>query len=177
MTFNQRFVNLWLMKRKDIVIGFGILILLVGVIYLRQRSMSKEEVVVPETLSSEQIFEEKFKIDIPDDVDKAELGGVNDSGGSGIATKNYEDGKFTHSQLVDLPDPEVGYFYQGWLVKGEEGNDDYSIVSAGKLRLAKGGWMLDYTSSTDLSDYTKVIVSLEKVFDKTLEKKVLEGSF
>ena len=165
------------MKTRDIVIGLGILVLLVGVIYLRQRSKSEEQMVVPETLSSEQVFEEKFNIQIPDDVDKADLKEVGGSGGSGIATRKFDGGKFTHSILVDLSDPEEGYFYEGWLVKGEEGSDGYSIISTGKLRLAKGGWMLDFTSSTDLSDYSKVIVSLEKTFDKTIEKRVLEGNF
>src|SRR4030042_2825248 len=105
------------MKTRDIVIGLGILVLLVGVIYLRQRSKTEEQMVVPETLSSEQVFEEKFNIQIPDDVDKADLKEVEGSGGSGIATKIFEEGKFTHSELVDLPDPEPGYFYQGWLAK------------------------------------------------------------
>lgn len=164
------------MKSRDIVIGLVILVLLGGVIYFRQRN-KEEELVVPETLSSEQTFEDKFNIEIPDDVDKAELGQVNDSGGTGLATRKYEDKKFTLSVLVDLPDPEEGSFYQGWLQKGAEGDEDYDLVSTGKLRLAKGGWMLDYTSSTDLSDHSKVIVSLEKTFDKTIEKKVLEGSF
>ena len=151
--------------------------LLVGVIYVRQRTKPQEEMIVPETLSSEQIFEEKFNIQIPDDVDKAELKEVSDSGGSGIATRKFEDGKFTHSILADLPDPEQGSFYEGWLIRSEEGKDDYSLVSTGKLRLAKGGWMLDFTSSSDLNDHSKVLVSLEKTFDKTPEEKIIEGSF
>jgi hypothetical protein len=165
------------MKRRDIVIGLIILVLLAGVIYIRQRTRLQEEMVVPETLSTEQVFEEKFNIQIPDDVDKAELKEVGDLGGSGIAIRKFEEGQFTHSILVDLPDPETGYFYEGWLAKGEEGEDDYSIISTGRLRLAKGGWMLDFSSRTDLSDYEKVIVSLERVFDNTIEEKVLEGSF
>lgn len=164
------------MKRRDIVIGLVILVLLGGVIYFRQQS-KEDEMVVPETLSSEQTFEDKFNIEIPDDVDKAELGQVNDSGGTGLATRDYEDEKFTLSILVDLPDPEEGSFYQGWLQKVDVGSEDYELISTGKLRLAKGGWMLDYTSSTDLSDYSKVIVSLEKTFDKTPEEIVLEGGF
>ena len=165
------------MKRRDIVIGLIILLLLAGFIYLRQRIKSEEEMIVPETLSSEQIFEDRFNIQIPEDVDKAELKEADGSGGSGLAIRKFEDGRFTHSVLVDLPDPEAGYFYEGWLAKGEDGEDDYSLISTGKLRLAKGGWMLDFTSSTDLSDHSKVIVSLEKTFDKNLEKKVLEGGF
>jgi len=177
LTFGQKFDNLLLMKNRDIVIGLAVLLLFAGVIYIRQRSKPKEEMVIPETLSSEETIEEKFNIQIPDNVDKAELRDVGGAGGSGIATREFENGKFSHSVLVDLPDPEKGYFYQGWLAKGTEGEGDYSLLSTGKLRLAKGGWMLDYTSSKDLSDYPKVVVSLEKAFDNALEKKVLEGSF
>jgi hypothetical protein len=165
------------MKRRDIVIGAVLLVLLAGFIYIRQRAMQDEDMIVPETLSSEQIFEEKFNIQIPEDADKAELKMVGDLDGSGIAIRKFEEGKFTHSVLVDLPDPQQGYFYEGWLAKGEEGEENYAIVSTGKLRLAKGGWMLDYTSATDLSDHSKVIVSLEKTFDRNLESKVLEGDF
>ena len=165
------------MKRRDIVIGAVLLVLLAGFIFIRQRMSRDDEMIVPETLSSEQIFEEKFNIQIPEDADKAELKTVGDLDGSGIAIRKFEEGKFTHSVLVDLPDPEQGYFYEGWLAKGEEGEENYAIVSTGKLRLAKGGWMLDYTSAIDLSDHSKVIVSLEKTFDRNLESKVLEGDF
>jgi hypothetical protein len=165
------------MKRKDIVIGLGILVLLAGAIYLRQQSSVQEETIVPETLSSEQVFEEKFNIQIPEDVDKAELKDISGGSGSGIATRKFDGGKFTSSVLVDLPDADQGSFYEGWLVRGEEGSDDYSLLSTGKLRLAKGGWMSDFTSSSDLSDHSRVVVSLEKTFDKAPEDKVLEGSF
>lgn len=165
------------MKRRDIVIGIVLLVLLTGFIYVRQKSMQDEKIVVPETLSSEQIFEEKFNLQLPEDADKSELKAIGDTDGSGIAIRKFEENKFTHSVLVDLADPDQGYFYQGWLVKGEEGKDGYEVVSTGKLSLAKGGWMLDYTSSSDLSSYNRVIVSLEKVFDNTIESKVLEGDF
>lgn len=165
------------MRRRDIVIGLVILVLLVGVIYVRQRTKSEGEIKVPETLSSEQIFEEKFNIQIPDDVDKADLKNVDDFDGSGIATRKFENGKFNQGILADLPDLQEGYFYEGWLIRSEEGKDDYSLISTGKLRLAKGGWMLDFTSSTDFSDHSKVIVSLEKNFDRNLEERVIEGNF
>lgn len=166
------------MKRRDIVIGLFVLVLLAGALYFRQRSQHpQEETRVPETLSSEQTFEEKFNVQIPDDVDKSELKDISGGNGSGIATRKFANNTFTHSVLLDLSDPQQGSFYEAWLIRGEENSENYSAVSTGKLRLAKGGWTLDFQSSTDLSDHSKVVVSLEKTFDKTIETRILEGSF
>lgn len=164
------------MNRRDIVIGAGILLLLAGVIYWRQTTRL-EETRVPETLSVEDQLEEKFKFEIPEDVDKAELEDVADVGATAIATREYQDGRYTHTALVDIADPEMGTFYQGWIVKGEEGSDDYSIVSTGKLKLAKGGWMVEFESSIDYSDHDKILITQEKILDNTPEDKLLEGSF
>ena len=164
------------MNRRDIVIGAGILLLLAGVIYWRQTTRP-EETRVPETLSVEDQLEEQFKFEIPEDVDKAELKDVAGVGATAIATRDYKNGKYTHTVLVDIADPEVGTFYQGWIVKGEEGSEDFSMISTGKLRLAKGGWMIEYESSTDYSDYDKVLITQEKVLDNLPEDKLLEGAF
>ncbi|KKQ52989.1 hypothetical protein A2865_02115 [Candidatus Woesebacteria bacterium RIFCSPHIGHO2_01_FULL_39_17] len=165
------------MKRRDIVIGILILAIVGGVIYWRQRSLPSEEMKVPETLSLEDTLEEKFKIEIPEDVDKAELKDVSGGSASAIATRKFENNKFTHSILADLPDPESGSFYEGWLVRGEEGSDNFSSFSTGRMRLAKGGFMLEFESSTDYSDHNKVVITSEKVADKLPEKHILEGSF
>lgn len=165
------------MKRRDIVIGLLVLAVVVGVIYWRRNSASKDELIVPEAMSVEDSMEERFNLQLPDDVDKAELLDVNSGNSSGIATRKYENSRFTHSVLADLPDLEAGSFYQGWLVRGEVGSDDYARVSTGKLMIAKGGWMLDFTSGVDYSGYNKMMVSEETVNDLTPEKIVLEGSF
>lgn len=165
------------MKRRDIVIGLLILVLLGGGIYWRQRSRPKEEMKVPETLSLEEELEQKFKLQIPEDVDKAELKDVTGGTSSGIATRKFADGKFTHTVLADLPDPEAGSFYEGWLVRGEEGSENFALFSSGRMRLAKGGYLLEFESTQDFSDYNRVVVTAEKVLDKTPEKHILEGSF
>src|SRR3989344_5249560 len=80
------------MKRRDIVIGSVILLLLVGVIYWNRRNRRLEELKVPETLtkSVEETLEDKFKIEIPEDIDKAELKDVLGGTASGIATRKFE---------------------------------------------------------------------------------------
>lgn len=166
------------MKRRDIVIGVVLLAALAGALYLRQRKKPQEEMVVPETLSSvEEQIEERFKLEIPEDVDKAELAAVGGKSGSGIATRKFEGGKFTHEVLADLPEPGTGTFYEGWLVRGREGDENFSVVPTGRMRVAKGGWVLDFESNTDYSDYSQVVVTLEKKADATPEEHVLEGSF
>lgn len=164
------------MNKRDIVIGSVVILALAGILYFRQTN-KEEDTVVPETLSVEDQIEDKFKYDIPDDVEKAELRDVSGGDSSAIATKDYSENKFSSTLLADLPDPDDGYFYQAWISKGEEGSEGYQILSLGKLYVAKGGWMLDYSSIKDYSDFEKVVITREKVFDSTPEVKVLEGSF
>lgn len=166
------------MNRRDIVIGAAVLLAIVGIIYWRQSSKEEiSEVPAPETLSVEDKLEDKFKYDIPEDVDKAELKDVSGGNASAIATRKFEGEKYSSTILADLEDPASGAFYQGWLMKGEEGKEGYSVISLGKFTIAKGGWMLDYSSKNDYSDFDRVVVTLEKVFDNTPEKKILEGRF
>jgi len=166
------------MKTRDIVIGLIVIVLLIGVLFWRQRNKVSEEMTVPETTPSvEKQIEDKFKVEIPEDIDKAEMKAVEGKSGSAIATRKFESGKFTSTVLADLPEPKAGEFYGGWLEKGEEGKEGYSLVSAGRLTLAKGGWMLNYESTKDYSDHDKVIVSLEKISDNKLEEPIIEGSF
>lgn len=173
LTYSLQSAILGAMERRDIVIGFIILAILAGFIFWRQRTYKEEEeLTIPQTLSVEDEIEEMFKVEIPEDVDKAELKDVSGGDASAIATRKYEAGKFIHTVLADLPDPETGKFYQGWLFKGDE-----ALVSTGKMREAKGGWIIEFESSTNYTDYNKVVVTLEGTSDLNPEKHILEGSF
>lgn len=166
------------MNRRDIVIGLIIFALLGAFIYFRQKRIQDEEQLkLPQTLSVEDKIEEAFRLEIPEDVDKAELKDISGGNASGIATRKVEDERFTHTILADLPDPEEGSFYEGWLVRGEEGEDDFSFISTGKMKVAKGGYLLEFDSGNDFSDYSKVVVTLEKVADINPERHILEGEF
>ncbi len=161
------------MRQKDIILGLIFLAVFAGLfLFFRNRQASKVT-KVPETLPKvEENIEKTFRITIPDDVDKVELSSVSDIKGSAIATRKYELGKFTHMVLADLPDPETGTFYEGWLVKGDE-----TYISTGKMTIAKGGYLLEFQYPTDISSYNKVVVTLEKKADTKPEKYILEGSF
>jgi len=163
------------MKRRDIVIGIVVLVLLGGIVWWRQKN--QETPKVPQTLSTEQSLEQKYNIQIPEDVSKAELKDVTGGSASGIVTKDFKDGEFTSSVIADLPDPESGHFYEAWLSKGEKGSSDYSLISLGTFNNAKGGYLLDYNSKTDYSDYDSVMITSETKLDKNPESTVLEGNF
>jgi hypothetical protein len=161
---------------RNVVIGLIVLLGLGALIYWANKSRQTSEPPLP-TPTVEERLEESFKYQIPENFQKAELKDVSGGTGSGLATRNYEGGKFTHAVLADLPDPEAGAFYQGWLVRGKEEDANYAYISTGGFSIAKGGFMLEFESSTDYSDYTAVVVTLERVNDRTPEKHVLEGSF
>lgn len=151
-------------NKKDVVVGLILLLVFVGAFYLyskKQKSKILLPTPTPVSVSYRKTFENNFKLDIPDNVNVFELKDVSGGDGQGIATDK--------EMLVDINDPEQGYFYQGWLEK------DGKLVSVGKLVESKGGWMLEYNSSF-LENADKAVVSLEKTYDSTLEKRILEGS-
>lgn len=164
-----------IMRTRDIVIGLIILAVVAGaIVWLRRARTTPEPLPTP---SIEEKIEKTFNLEIPEDVERADLNDVTGGTGSGIAIRKYESGRFTHTLLADLPDPESGTFYEGWLVRGKEGGANFAFISTGRMGVAKGGYLLEFTSSIDYSDYKGVVVTLEKVDDKRPEKHILEGSF
>lgn len=163
------------MNRRDIFIGIVVLLLAVVLVFWF-RGKTPKSVMAPTPVSEEKI-EKSFNLTIPEDVDKVEMNDVSGGDASGVATRKYENGNFSHMVLADLSDPEAGTFYEGWLVKGKMGDEDFAYISTGRMVVAKGGYLLEYKSSTDYSDYTGVVITLEKVNDKKPETHILEGSF
>lgn len=163
------------MRTRDIVIGLIILAVVAGaIVWIRRARTTQEPLPTP---SIEEKIEKTFNLEIPEDVERADLNDVSGGTGSGIATRKYESGRFTHALLADLPDPVPGTFYEGWLVRGKEGEANFAFISTGRMGVAKGGYLLEFTSSTDYSAYNGVVVTLERVDDKKPEKHILEGSF
>jgi hypothetical protein len=144
------------MKTRNVVIGLLILVVLVTAAFVIKKSLTKKSLSVPAIPSIETKIEKSFGgIVIPDDVEKAELKNVDDGEGVGIATRT--------EILANLPDLNQGQSYQVWLEK------DGKQVLLGKMRIAKGGWILEYDSSKYLG-YNKIIATLG-------DKHILEGSF
>lgn len=165
------------MEKRDTLIGLIVIILVFGLGYAYYKKVKPTLTIPAPTTTYKKEIESAFGLIIPDDVDSVDLTSVNGSDSRGIATRKYEDGTFTHSVLADLPELSGKSFYQGWLVRGSEGDENYALVSTGALTLAKGGFVLEFTKSTDYSDYQKVVVSLETKLDTKIETTILEGSF
>ncbi len=168
-------------NRRDILIGAAILVIIILAIYLIRRPAIFNTVTVspvPSAISEfEQKLEDQFNIKVPDNVEKIELKDVTGGISQGIATRIYENNVFEHTVIADLTDPDSGYFYQGWLMRGNPGDTNFGYVSTGKLESEKGGYMVNIRVNKDLRDYKKVVVTLERVADNTPEKHILEGSF
>jgi hypothetical protein len=165
-------------RRKNIVVGILIVVVLGVVVYFwRTKGRNLQ---VPEQKSApeaEQEIEERFNVVLPEDAEKIQLKDKAGKDKVAIATRKYMDNTFSMTLLADLPTPEDGKYYQGWIVRGDEGENNYSIFSLGRLNVAKGGFVVDFSSSKDYTNYNKVVVSLESTPDSQIEEIVLEGSF
>lgn len=164
------------MQKRDLIIGATVLIVIAVIVFFIQRR--KSEIVTPvptatPTLEETQnSIENKFKVNIPEDADKAELKDAHGTGFSGIATREFKNGVYSITVLADLPDPDTGMFYQAWL---SDGSGTSRLL--GTLRMAKGGYLLDYTTSQDLRPLSSVAISLETKNDAKVEEVVLQGSY
>lgn len=166
------------MKTRDVVIGFIVLVVLIVAVLWIRNARNKKTLNLP--LATPNIAEQiskTFNYQIPDGANQAQLKDVTGGNGSGIATAKYANGTFTSTVLADLPDPAAGKFYQAWFIRGKVGDANYSIISLGVLNAAKGGFLVNFQSSTDFSDYKNVVVSLESQRSFAPTTNVLEGSF
>ena len=153
------------MGRKEIFVGLFVILVILGVIFgIKKAKDSKVKPLNIPTSVETQELESRFKLTIPDDVEKINLQAISGFEGVGIATRKFANGVFSQMIIADLPTPETGN-YQAWLIK-----DDSTKISTGTLNLAKGGYLLEFTSNTNYSYYKKVEVRLG-------DKVVLTGSF
>lgn len=154
------------MEKKQAIVGLFVILAIIGVAVGINKA--KKGPAVPLTLPSPSVTEEiqkTFNLTIPSDVEKTDLNKVGDVEGMGIVTRKWQNGKFELTVLADLPETETGAPYQVWLQKtsGEK-------LFLGDLRVAKGGYLLEFESGLDYSSYQKVIIATSKT-------NVLEGSF
>jgi hypothetical protein len=165
---------------RNILIGLIVVALVAGGFYLLKGRASKNQLQeeTPSVASTtESKIKNRFMLEIPDDVEKAELKDVSGGESYGVATRKFESGVFTHTVLADLSTPESGFFYEGWLVRGKQGDADFDFFSTGKMRIAKGGYLLEFSANIDYPEYKGVVITLEKTEDKKPETHILEGSF
>lgn len=166
------------MRTRDIIIGAIVLIVLISGVLIIRRARNRSAVLPTSTPTIAERVQKSFNgLIIPSDRENVDLNDVTGGEGIGVASRKYSGGTFSLTIMADLPEPKSRYFYQGWIIRGNLGDNDFSYVSVGSLRLAKGGFIADFSSAKDYSDFKKVVVTLEKVNDATPEGNVLEGSF
>lgn len=146
------------------VIG-GLLVLVVALFYLlqgRDNTPKIQEEVPIATPDVESKIEEVLGRTIPDDVEKAALRDLTNSGMSAIATRVEDKGIVEFSVLADLVESDEPY--EVWA--GSPGN----LRKLGVMSLAKGGYLFEDRRVGTLDDYKNVEI-------RRGETKVLEGSF
>ena len=143
------------MKSKDVVMGLAVIVVLVVSVLIIKNKKNSINIPTP-TPTIEQKIEERFGgLAVPVDVEKAELKDVSGGDGFGIATRT--------EVLADLPELTGAKVYQVWLEK------DTKKILLGSMRIAKGGYLLEYSSSK-FPGYNKVLITLDG-------NSILEGSF
>ena len=95
----------------------------------------------------------------------------------GSAMANFsnasDEGYMLYATFDGLPDPENGFFYEGWVVRR---GDDFSVLSTGELDNVNGEYSNSYASSTDLTDHTFYVLTLEPDDgDPAPAEHILEG--
>jgi hypothetical protein len=113
--------------------------------------------------------------EMPDNTETTQLSAVGTYTGSGVATRLFADGAFTHTITARVSPPATGKFYEGWLVMPGP-----QFFSTGKLEMSGAAYTLSYTADQNYPDHTDVVITEETTsqgLDNNPEAHVLEGSF
>jgi len=182
-------------KVRNLLIGLGIiLIVLAGYFYFTSQkteetsSLSPEEIIVQEEgtvkktgemtepLTEEEVRKMREEIDsvLSTAGETADLKDVVGEQANGQAQRAFSDGKFYYKLTAfNLRPSAKGYYYQSWLEK----NGQY--LSTGRVEVgADNQGIVYYSSSTDRSDYSRALITLEpEDGNPAPATTVLEGSF
>ncbi len=145
-----------------------VLIIVLGVVvFIFFNREGEEEVLAPAATPTKETQEAVRK--------QGELKDVSGGDSSGMAQVLFEKGKFTHSVIALMPDPTIGKFYEGWLVK-KEGGQAVNFFSTGKMTKEGGAYILNFEDTKDYPEHNDVVITLEVKDDKQPEAHILEGT-
>ncbi len=168
-------------RSRNILVGVVLVIIVILVIIFLIRQRQSALVVVtptPTPISSyQQELQNNFGITVPSTAVKTDLKDVSGGNQMGLATLDKQNGQNDYTVIANLDDQASGSFYQGWLIRGITGDANYDVVSLGQLSQGKGGWIINFNSTKDLSDHKNVLVTLQTRSASSPEKHILEGSF
>jgi len=172
------------MKLIRWVVVIAMLIIIFGGVYwyVQTRESGEAEVTVTTKPNTQPIIATKSsqssdsqKIDVA--VDTVTIKSVGNYAGSGIATRIFANGTFTHTVSAKIADPASGKFYEGWLVNMSL---TPKFFSTGKLKKENGEYKLTFTDNKDHTKYGDIVVTEETEvngLDGVPEAHVLEGTF
>jgi hypothetical protein len=136
-----------------------------------------DAIVLDQEIEDEaSIAQDTTAVAVDDEAIQIALTPVGGTHGSGTASVQFVDGAYQHVVLATLPDPPVGYFYEGWLLRSKP----FDFFSTGKMIQHADDlkWYLLYEGSEDQRDYRKVVITLEPDDqDPAPADHVLEGQF
>lgn len=89
---------------------------------------------------------------------KGDLSPVDGGNGSGAAMATFENDEYLmRAEINNIPDPEEGFFYEGWVVRPEP----FNFISTGELKKEGDTWVNDYMSETDFTDHFRYVLTIE----------------
>lgn len=129
---------------------------------MEKHDLTEEEVVELEGMgiSDESIdaWVDEIKAMGPGPFDfNAELTDVSGGTATGTAGAYFEEGYTMFAEFKDLPHPEEGFFYEGWVVR----QDPLSVISTGEATRSLGDYSNTFTSEIDLTDHDFYVLTLE----------------
>lgn len=113
-------------------------------------------------------------VSVASDAQVVQLAPIKDFRGVASASSQYSDEGFQHIIVATLPNPPVGYFYEGWLIRSKP----FDFFSTGRFIQQADDlkWYLLWQGSEDKGDYRKVVITLEpEDGDAAPAEHVMEG--
>ena len=152
-------------SRTKIVTGFVIILVIITLVSVFNKSKESESVPPEETVQKM----DKLKILAPiednnGEIEEVQLLDISKTGAKGFARRETLDELFTHVIVAELPSIDLAsHYYEGWLVK--PGISEF--FSTGEMFPRADGkfglvWEKNVSEVTyDLDDYAKIVITLE----------------
>lgn len=123
------------------------------------------------------VFENQDSVSI--ETEAITLVSVDERGGMGVAERSFGEG-FNHRVVLEVSDPQTGFFYEGWLVN--KTSLPIKFYSTGALEKDKlGSYILNYSAPINEKAYYKEVVITEETLadglDGKPEKHIFDGKF
>ena len=140
-------------------------------IYLSRGNILKFKKLNQESKESKTLLETLLETS---ETEKTNLLPVDGSNSNGQAYRLIKEDLILHSVVADLPDPQDGNSYEGWLVQ----KSPLKFFSTGVMKKnSDGKWILEFKKQDYSPNYNLVVITLETKVDEIPEKHIIEGEF